>query len=376
VPVPPHSFADLCLLPSLIAGLESQGLTRPMPIQATTVPALLEGRSLVGVSETGSGKTLAFVLPMLHQLKSLETSGSSVAEASRPRGLVLVPSRELGDQVSKVFKTLTHSTRLRVRTALGGSRKQVARQNVQGLFEILVATPGRLVQLLDRSGLRLDDVRMLVCDEADQLLDPGFLTVVQRALSCCPDTVQLVLFSATLPKAMDAVLGGLFPVEPLRVVTPGSSRLVATLRTDNRRVIDGRRFDILSVVLAEEPDVGTLLFVNTREQCERVADWLRAEGIAHASYRGEMDRVQRRTNLRRFRAGEIRVLVATDLGGRGLDIDQVQRVVNVHLPREIDNYLHRAGRTARAGRDGVVVNLVTERDAPLMAEVSRRGALP
>jgi superfamily II DNA/RNA helicase len=370
------TFHDLPLLPSLLASLTEQSLTQPTEIQARTLPALLEGRPVVGVAETGSGKTLAYVLPMLHQLKALETGGSMVVESGRPRGLVLVPGRELGEQVSKVFKSLGHQTRLRVRTVLGGSRKQIARQNVSGKLEVLVATPGRLVQLMDSGELRLDDVRMLVFDEADQILDPGFLPVARRIVDACPRSAQLVFFSATLPEALNVVVRDLFAAPPLRVQTRGSHRVVPTLTTDNRAVSDGRRWDVLRTVLVAEPLVGTLLFANTRKQCERVGEWLQADGIAYASYMGQMDRRERRAELARFREGQVSVLLATDLGGRGLDIERVDRVINVHLPQDINNYLHRVGRTARAGRAGLVINLGTERDQPLLAKLRKRERPP
>lgn len=366
------SFAEYSLLPSLLATLAEQGLAHPTEIQAATIPPQLKGRSVVGVAETGSGKTLAYVLPVLHELKTLEVEGSAVETAGRPRGLVLVPGRELGAQVCKVFKSLTHGTRLRVRSVLGGTKKQIARQNVSGKFEVLVATPGRLVQFLDSGELRLDDVRTLVLDEADQLLDPGFLPVVRRVLADCPRQVRVALFAATLSEDVERSLGGLLGSEPLQVRTRGSRQAVPTLRTVDRAVADGQRFDVLRQVLAEDPSAQTLLFANTRGQCERIARWLDAEGHPYVLYMGQMDSQERRSNLAAFRSGDVALLVATDLGGRGLDVEQIDRVINVFLPTGLDNYRHRAGRTARAGRPGLVINLVTERDKPLIANVKRR----
>lgn len=365
------SFSDFPLLPTLVTSLQEQGITRPTDIQARTLKALLDGRPLVGVSETGSGKTLAYVLPMLHQLKTLELGGSSVTEPGRPRGLVLVPGRELGEQVSKVFKGLTHGTRLRVRTVLGGSKKQIARQNVAGNLEIVVATPGRITQLLDGGQLDLSDVRMVVVDEADEMLDAGFLPTARRILGACRPSRQLVLFSATLPGNLEGIVRDLFSVKPLRVQTSGSQKTVPTLTTENRKVADGNRADVLRQVLAQDRQAGTLLFANTRKQCEGIAQWLQDEGIEFVSYWGQMDRAQRRANLRRFRSGQVKVLLATDLGGRGLDIERVDRVINVHLPHDRANYIHRVGRTARAGRKGLVVNLVTDRDKALMAKIQQ-----
>lgn len=368
---PLPSFAEYALLPTLLKTLNEQGLKEPTEIQAATIPPQLKGRSVLGVAETGSGKTLAYVLPLLHELKTLETEGEGVYTAGRPRGLVLVPGRELGEQVCRVLKGLTHDTRLRVRSVLGGTKKQIARQNVKGLFEVLVATPGRLAQFLETRQLLLDDVRVLVFDEFDQLLDPSFLPVATRVLGMCPPKVRLAMYGATLSEALEGAVGELFSSEPLRVRTKGSRLGAQSLKTDNRTVPKGQRFELLRKVLREDPAVSTLLFANTREQVEGLATFLAEEGLSHATYMGQMESQERRKNLTAFRKGEIKLLVATDLGGRGLDIERVDRVINVYLPSDLDNYRHRVGRTARAGRAGLVVNLVTERNLPLMEKLKR-----
>ncbi len=365
------SFASFGLLPSLETTLAARGLTVPTPIQAQALPLLMAGRSVVGVAETGSGKTLTYVLPVLHQLKQAEDAGSAVDAPGRPRALVLVPTRELGDQVCRVFKQYTHDTRLRVRSALGGSAREQAVRNVSAPFEILVATPGRLIQLLDTTTLKLDDVRTLVFDEADQMLDAGFLPDATRIVQACPDHHQLALFSATLPGALRELVGALFRSPPQVLQTEGSHRVVPTLTTRNRKVIDGKRFDLLKTVLAEEPGGRTLLFVNTHEQADKLVRDLTEAGIAHLVYRGEMERQQRKVNLEAFRDGSVTLLIATDLASRGLDVESVSRVINYHLPHQVENYLHRVGRTARAGRDGLVVNFVTERDAKLVERLDK-----
>jgi ATP-dependent RNA helicase RhlE len=362
---------DFGLLPSLLGSLSAQNITTPTEIQQRAIPELLRGRSLVGVAETGSGKTLAYALPMLHQLKAAENAGSPVEAAGRPRGLVLVPSRELGEQVGRVFKTLTHETRVRVRTVLGGTKMEVARRNLAGPFEILVATPGRVVQLLERGEVAFEDVRTVVLDEADLLLDMGFLPMASKLLEACPRQAQLALFTATLPSPVEALVNRLFS-DPLLLRSQGSHRPVASLVTVNRNVGDGRRVPVLDAVLREAVDGGTILFVNTREQCDEVGAELTALGQPFVMYRGEMDKVERRANLRGFRDGTVKLLVATDLGARGLDVEHVGRVINYHLPRTLENYLHRIGRTARAGRAGVVINFVTPRDQPLIDRVEGR----
>jgi superfamily II DNA/RNA helicase len=365
------SFADFDLLPSLRATLAERGLETPTEIQARAIPELLAGRSLVGLAETGSGKTLTYVLPLLHWLKTLENEGSAVTEAARPRAVVVVPARELGEQVSRVFKAFTHTTRLRVRTVFGGAPMEVAKRNVGAPFEVLVATPGRLIQLLDLEVVDLSDVRILVFDELDQLLDPGFLTDASRIVAAAPPTRQMALFSATMPPEVEALIGRLFEKPPMIVKTRGSHRVVPTLTTSNREVFDGRRFELLQEVLAEPCPGATLIFANTREQCDKLERQLAEAGHRCVVYRGEMNESERRANLRAFREGGVRLLVATDLGSRGLDVEGVERVVNYHLPHQMENYLHRVGRTARAGRSGLVVNLVTERDEKLMSMLDR-----
>ena len=365
-------FSDTPLLPTLVQTLAILKITRPTDIQTQSMQPLLDGQSLMGVSETGSGKTLAYVLPLIHKLKSLELDGFAVSKPRHPRGLILVPGRELGEQVSKVLKALTHDTRLRVRTALGGSKKKVSRKSVAGVFEILVATPGRLDTFVTDGEVNLSDVRTVVFDEADQMIDPGFLPVAKRMLGFCPPKAQLVLFSATLSVDLEHVAKQLFPSSPKFIRTSGSQQVVDTLTTVNHNIVTGRRSEVLIEILRKEPDVGTMLFVNSREQLDNVASWLEDTAISFTIYRGQMERVDRKVNLKAFRNGEVSVLLTTDLGGRGLDIDRVERVINIYLPRDIDNYLHRVGRTARAGREGLVVNLVTQRDHPLMAKLKKR----
>jgi len=362
-----ESFTQIDVLPSLQGTLKEKGFLRPTAIQAHALPVLLAGRSLVGVAETGSGKTLSYALPILHQLKTLENAGNPVSVERQPRAVVVVPTRELGEQVAKVFKLFTHDTRLRVRTVLGGTAFPVAKKNVAGNFEVLVATPGRLVQLLEIDLVKLCDVRTLVFDEADQMLDAGFLPNANQIVAGCPADRQLALFSATVSPAVQDLMKGLFAgVEVFR--SEGSHRLVPTLTTQNRIVGDGRRFPLLREVL-KSPAKGTLIFTNTRQQCDEVAMELRRGGFDCRIYRGEMDKIKRRTNLRSFRKGEVDLLVSTDLAGRGLDVEHVDRVINYHLPREMENYIHRVGRTARAGRAGLVINFVTERDQALVKQL-------
>jgi len=369
------SFSDFELLPTLMTTLNERRLQKPTEIQIRTIPRLLAGKSLVGVSETGSGKTLAYALPLLHLVKTWEKSGTAVTADATPVAVVVVPTRELGEQVAKVLKSFTHDTRLRVRPALGGMAFEQARRNVSGPFEILLATPGRLLQLLKGGFVELNCVRFLVFDEADQMLDPGFLPDSKTIVEACSKDLQIALFSATVSKPVQDLMHSLLQdAEVIR--SAGSGKIVASLKTDNRILADGQRWPVLEKILKKNPAGGTLIFVNTRDQCDRVAKLLTDNGFQFGLYRGEMDKAQRRTNFKNFRDGHLPILIATDLGGRGLDVENIQTVINYHLPREMENYLHRVGRTARAGRSGLVINLVTERDEDLMAELAGKKKRP
>ncbi len=369
-----NSFSDFGLLHSLTQSLKEQRIQKPTSIQSQVIPLLMSGQSVVGVSETGSGKTLTYALPIMHALKTLEQEGQPVKDTAAPRAVIMVPTRELGEQVAKVFKLFTHGTRLRVRMALGGVAFAQVRRQVVDSFEVLIATPGRLAQLLAQELLYLHDVRTLVFDEADQMLDQGFLPDSDAIVAACPKHVQLSLFSATISKTVQELINSQFTKAEV-IKSAGSGKLVPTLITKNRIVKDGLRWPVLEKVLKEplkKEQSGTILFTNTREQCDKLVELLKSKGFDCTFYRGEMDANERRTHLKKFRSGEVNLLVSTDLAARGLDVPHVGRVINYHLPKQMENYVHRAGRTARAGKTGLIVNLVTERDERLIAQLEGR----
>jgi ATP-dependent RNA helicase RhlE len=354
------SFTDFNLLPTIQATLAEKGLVTPTEIQSRALPQLLKGKSVVGVSETGSGKTLAYALPILHQLKELENKGDAIKTERQPRAIVVVP---------------THTTRLRVRTLLGGTTMEVAKKSIQGSYEVLVATPGRLVKLIDRKLLSLSDVRTLVFDEADQMLDQGFLPDAAIIVRACPEDRQLALFSATVSTPVQKLINNLFSkAEVIR--SDGSHRVVATLTTENLTVVDGKRLPLLENLLSKKVAGGTMIFTNTREQCDKLVLELKKMGHESVTYRGQMEKVERRSNLKTFREGKIDLLVSTDLASRGLDLEHVGRVINYHMPQQMENYIHRVGRTARAGRKGLVINFVTERDQEIVQQMEHVKAEP
>jgi superfamily II DNA/RNA helicase len=277
--------------------------------------------------------------------------------------------------VAKSFKPFTHETRLRVRALLGGTTMEQAKRSLQGPFEVLVATPGRLIKMMEAGLVTLGDVRTLVLDEADQMLDHGFLPDIRRIVKECPAERQLAMFSATVPAAVEKLIADLF-AEAEVIRSQGSHRVVPTLTTTQQMVVGGKRLPLLERLLAKKVEGGTILFTNTREQCDKLAGELDNAGWPCVVYRGEMDKAERRRNLKAFRDGEVDLLISTDLASRGLDVEHVGRVINYHLPQQMENYLHRVGRTARAGRPGLVVNFVTERDAPLMSKLDGVRSAP
>lgn len=365
------SFSDIPLISSLQQTLAEKHFATPTEIQSLTLPVLVAGESVVGLSETGSGKTLAYVLPILHQLKSLEMEGDAIQEEGRPRALVMVPTRELGEQVAKVFKEFTHGTRLRVRSVLGGTTMKASKRNVSGAFEVLVSTPTRIHQLT-KEGLRLNDVRIVVFDEVDQMLDASFIQTATRLVHACPPAPQMILFSATISPVVEKLIAQMFANTKV-YKSKRSHRVVSTLTTDNITIENGERFPVLKRLLKQEGSEGILIFTNTKTQCDDLAVQLEQIGVDCATFRGGMDRQERRKNLQRFIRKDLSVLVATDLASRGLDFKNIACVINYHLPQQIELYLHRIGRTARAGRSGLVINFVTERDKKLMEQVKRQG---
>lgn len=366
------TFKDFSLLPTLKQTLKEIKISKPTEIQQKALPILLGGQSVVGVAETGSGKTLSYSLPILQKLKTQEDEGDAITNEHAPRALIITPSRELGEQVSKVLKQFTHLTRLRVRTILGGTSMDVAKESVKGKFEILVATPGRLVQMLGRNQVDLSDTKFLVFDEADQMLDKSFLNDAKIIVDACNEKKQIALFSATVSETVQKLMSDLVPdAEVIR--TEGSNRVVSTLTTENVKVVDGKRFPLLEKLFKKSVKGGTLIFTNTREQCDKLAEEMTKKGMKCVIYRGEMDKIERRKNLKAFRDGTVECMISTDLASRGLDVEHVERVINYHMPKHLENYLHRVGRTARAGRSGLVVNFITERDLTILKQIEKVG---
>jgi superfamily II DNA/RNA helicase len=354
------AFSDLGLPRALVDALRRKGIESAFPIQAATIPDIIAGRDLLGRAATGSGKTLAFGLPLITRVE--DTS----AAPRRPRGLVLVPTRELAMQVTDAIAPLAAARGVSVRLVAGGLPIGKQMQSLDKGVDVLVATPGRLVDLIERRACYLDAVAVTVIDEADHMADLGFLPVVRRLLDLTPVDGQRLLFSATLDGDV-ATLVDHYLTDPAAHALSTVEASVDTMAHHLYRVPFEAKFDLVAAIAAREGR--TLCFVRTKHGADRIARNLSRVGVAATALHGGRTQAQRNKALAAFRDGSIPVLVATDVAARGIHIDDVSLVLHVDPPQDGKDYLHRSGRTARAGRSGVVVLLATpaeERDVRRM----------
>ncbi|MGO9912017.1 MAG: DEAD/DEAH box helicase [Acidimicrobiales bacterium] len=341
------TFASLGVAPALVATLSTQGIVAPFPVQALTIPDALSGRDVCGKAKTGSGKTLAFGIPLLMHTES--------AKPGQPRALVLVPTRELAVQVAEVLEPLAAAVGHRVMTVYGGTDLEKQSKRLAKGVEVVVATPGRLIDLVDRKAVKLSAVSMLVVDEADRMADMGFLPQVEWLLRHMPTERQTLLFSATLDSAVDQVVRRHLRDPVLHEV---QARQV-TVEEMGHRFLKVHQLDKAKVVAAiMRSSAKTLCFVRTKRGADRLVADLRAEGVNAAAIHGDLRQQMRERALEQFAAGKLPALVATDVAARGLDIDGVDVVIHFDPPEDHKAYLHRSGRTARAGEGGLAVTLV------------------
>ncbi|MEZ5823334.1 MAG: DEAD/DEAH box helicase [Geminicoccaceae bacterium] len=342
------NFAELGLNARLVSRLEGLGLTEPTPIQAKAIPHALAGRDILGIAQTGTGKTAAFGIPLVVTLsKSQERPAPKSA-----RGLVLAPTRELANQITESLRNL--SSDLRIALVVGGKSIDAQAKRLARGTDILVATPGRLIDLLDRRAVDLGATRFLVLDEADQMLDIGFIHALRRIATVLGRDRQTMMFSATMPKAM-AELSRNYLSEPVSVEVSPPGKVADKVAHSVHFVPRERKQDLLIDLLGEHRDDRALVFSRTKHGAERLMKQIERAGFAAASIHGNKNQNQRERAITAFRSGSVRVLVATDVAARGIDIPDVRHDYNFDLPNVPENYVHRIGRTARAGRDGRAV---------------------
>jgi len=345
------TFDALGLRADLLRAVHAQGFSEPTPVQARSIPLILAGRDVMASAQTGTGKTAAFCLPLLERLDA------PAGRQSAPRALILTPTRELAAQVHDNLRDLGRHTALRSAVVFGGVNINPQIDRLRRGIDILVATPGRLIDLVDRRAVDLARLETLVLDEADRMLDMGFRPAIERILRALPESRQTLLFSATF-SAEIRQLAGRFLNRPERVETAPPNSTVEAIAQQAIRVDQSRKRELLSWMIGDNNWRQVLVFTRTKHGANRLARQLESDGLAAAAIHGNKSQGARTRALKDFKHGRLRALVATDIAARGLDIDQLPHVVNYEIPEVPEDYVHRIGRTGRAGRDGVALSLV------------------
>jgi superfamily II DNA/RNA helicase len=358
------SFADLGLSDQLLRAVEESGYTDPTPIQRQAVPSVLMGRDLIGIAQTGTGKTAAFVLPMIDIL------GEGRSRARMPRSLILEPTRELAMQVSENFEKYGKYHKLNMALLIGGTNMADQIKKLEKGVDVLIATPGRLMDLFGRGKIMLNGCSLLVIDEADRMLDMGFIPDIEEICSKLPAVRQTLLFSATMPgpikKLADKFLTGPKTIEVARPATANASIDQRVLKVDSRR-----KKQVLTDRLKGHDVRSALVFCNRKTTVRELAQSLKRSGLNAGEIHGDMEQPERIRELDRFKEGEINILVASDVAARGLDIKDVSHVFNYDVPWHPDDYIHRIGRTGRAGKTGIAITLASPADAEAIEAIEK-----
>lgn len=362
-----QKFSDLPLLPQILQAIAETGYVHPTPIQAQSIPSLLEGKDLLGCAQTGTGKTAAFALPMLHRL----AKANKRLEPKRTRALVLAPTRELAIQIYDSFCAYGKHLRLKSAVIFGGVGHGPQIQILRGGVDVLVATPGRLLDMIDQKHLQLAGIEIFVLDEADRMLDMGFLPDIRKVIQHLPSGRQNLFFSATMPTEIKALAHSLLR-DPVKVeVTPVAST-VDLIDQSVMYVDKAHKRDLLRTLLKQDPSMkSVIVFTRMKHGANRIVELLEKNQIRAAAIHGNKSQGARQKALEDFRTRKIRVLVATDIAARGIDIDEVTHVINYELPNEAESYVHRIGRTARAGAEGTAIAFCDAEEKAYLKDIEK-----
>ncbi|MBD3778602.1 MAG: DEAD/DEAH box helicase [Micrococcales bacterium] len=361
------TFADFDVRPEIVAALADAGITAPFPIQAMTLPVALSGHDIIGQAKTGTGKTLGFGVPLLHRVVAPGEEGFDTLPApGKPQALVVVPTRELAVQVAGDLETASKRRSVRIALLYGGRAYEPQIEMLQRGVEVVVGTPGRMIDLMNQGHLDLTRVRCVVLDEADEMLDLGFLPDVEKLLARTPASRHTMLFSATMPGAVVA-MARRYMTQPTHIRASEPDDVGKTVKNIKQVVYRAHALDkveVLARLLQAEGRGLTIVFARTKRTAAKVADELIERGFAAGALHGDLGQGAREQALRAFRNGKVDVLVATDVAARGIDVDDVTHVVNYQCPEDEKTYLHRTGRTGRAGHKGTAVTFVDWDDLP------------
>lgn len=359
-------FEALGLSQSILKAIAAIGYDQPTPIQREAIPLILAGNDLMGLAQTGTGKTAAFGLPLVERM----LANPKPAPARATRALILAPTRELVNQIAQNLIGFIKSTPLQVATIMGGVSIGPQIKRMSRGCDILVATPGRLLDLIDRNALRLDQVEYLVLDEADQMLDLGFIHALRKIANLVPKKRQTLLFSATMPKQIEE-LSRSYLTDPVRVEVAPAGRTADKVTQCVHFVSNGDKISLLINCLSERPDDLSLVFARTKHGADKVVRRLEAAGFKANAIHGNKSQNQRDRAIKELKSGETRILVATDVAARGIDIPGVSHVYNLDLPDVPESYVHRIGRTARAGADGDAIAFCAPDEIGLLRDIER-----
>lgn len=359
---PIETFADLQIHPSVLRAVADVGYETPSAIQAATIPALLQGSDVVGLAQTGTGKTAAFAIPILSRIDT---------DSKATQALVLAPTRELALQVAEAFGRYgAHLPRVNVLPIYGGASYAVQLSGLRRGAQVVVGTPGRVIDHLERGSLDLSRLDYLVLDEADEMLQMGFAEDVERILADTPEYKQVALFSATMPSAIRRITTR-YLHDPVEVTVEAKTTTAENISQRYIEVAGPRKMDALTRVLEVEPFEAMIVFVRTKQATEEVAEKLRARGFSAAAINGDIAQAQRERTISSLKSGKLDILVATDVAARGLDVERISHVVNYDIPHDTEAYVHRIGRTGRAGRSGNALLFVSPRERHLLKAIER-----
>lgn len=360
------TFSQLKLQPDLLKIIENQGYKEPSPIQGQAIPHLLKGKDLLGIAQTGTGKTAAFALPLISNFlkNKIKTRPKQV------RALILTPTRELANQVSANIANYSQGMSLHCGVVFGGVKKSGQVKMLTKGCDVLVATPGRLLDLMDDRAVKFDQLEVFILDEADKMLDMGFIRPIEKIMSKLPKERQTMLFSATMPKAISSLANSLLK-NPVRVeVTPESSTVE---KIDQKIYMVNRvnKLKLLKNILNDKAIKSALVFSRTKHLADRINKELFKSNISSVAIHGNKSQGAREKALKTFKSGHARVLIATDIAARGIDIDHITHVINYNIPEDAESYVHRIGRTARAGRDGKAISFCEATEVKLLKNVEK-----
>ncbi len=367
--LPAIRFADFGLAPEILRALTDQGYTHPTPIQAEAIPIVLQGRDVMGAAQTGTGKTAGFSLPIIQLL--LAHASASMSPARHPvRALILTPTRELADQVAENVKAYSRHTPLRSTVVFGGMDMAPQTAALRAGVEIVIATPGRLLDHVQQKTLNLSQTQILVMDEADRMLDMGFLPDLQRIINLLPKKRQNLMFSATFSTEIKK-LAGSFLNDPVTIEVARSNATADRVTQVVYKVDEDSKRDAVSHLIRGRDLKQVLVFSNTKIGASRLARQLEQEGVKATAIHGDKSQSERMAALEAFKKGEVDVLVATDVAARGLDISDLPCVINFDLPYNAEDYVHRIGRTGRAGASGDAISLYSDKDERLLIDIEK-----